>query len=426
MSGSRARGAPRKSPAAASGLRRSMTRRRPSVATPASGAWRLCVVAILVFGTDGAAAQVPAPKPNPSKQLAFPATMKPADAAPVRDQALAWLIERQRKDGSWAAGVITGLIDSHYSVASFYDWKLAANALAIQALATCPETPKRRAALDRALRWFTKTRLPKRGSDWDNDTMWAVLYGVDMCVQLAGDARFQDGRLGARIRKRGRELLDILLRNQVPTGGWAYYDNRPYSRRPKWGTSFCTALILPPLQRARELGWLTGRRPIERALAYVRRCRLPNGAYEYDLNPIPRAPAGEHINDVKGSLGRIQVCNWALRAGGDERTTDARIRKGLTQFFAQHRFLDIARMRPIPHEAYYANAGYFYFFGHYYAARVIEQLPKAEREAWHAQLRPHIVKTQRKDHSFCDFLGQDYLVVACTAYAILTLQLGLE
>ena len=85
----------------------------------------------------------------------------------------------------------------------------------------------------------------------------------------------------------------------------------------------------------------------------------------------------------------------------------------------------MARMRPIPHEAWYANAGYFYFFGHYYAAEAIELLPEAEREARHARLRPHIVKTQRKDGSFCDFLGQGYLVVAGTAYASLALQLGL-
>jgi len=157
----------------------------------------------------------------------------------------------------------------------------------------------------------------------------------------------------------------------------------------------------------------------------VRRCRLPNGAYEYDLNPIPRAPAGEHINKVKGSLGRIQVCNWSLLACGDDSVTPAAIRTGLEAFFRDHRFLDIARMRPIPHEAYYANAGYFYFFGHYYAAEAIELLPEAEREAWHARLRPHVVKTQRKDGSFCDFLGQGYLVVAGTAYASLVLQLGL-
>lgn len=363
---------------------------------------------------------------EPSPQATIPRTMDAAAAAACRDRALAWLVKTQNEDGSWATGAITGLIDSGYSVASFYDWKVAANALAIMALRRCPETKARKATLDRAIRWFTTTRLPKRGSDWDNDTMWAVLYGVVMAVELAEDPRYQEDFWQKPILSRGRELLKVLIRNQIPLGGWAYYDDPPYTQRPKWGTSFCTALVLPALQRAHELRWFHDPKPIKRAVAYLARCRLPNGAYEYDLNPIPRAPAGEHINKIKGSLGRIQAGNWALRAlRGKEMVSDARIRQGLEHLFKDHRFLDVARMRPIPHEAYYANAGYFYFFGHFYAAEVIQHLPADEREAWHARLRPHIVKTERKDGSFCDFLGQDYLVVADTAYAAMTLQAGL-
>jgi hypothetical protein len=79
-------------------------------------------------------------------------------------------------------------------------------------------------------------------------------------------------------------------------------------------------------------------------------------------------------------------------------------------------------MRPIPHEAYYANAAYFYFFGHYYAAKAIELLPAAEREPHYARLRPHVAKVQRADGSWCDFLGSSYMVVASSAFALLTLQ----
>ena len=90
---------------------------------------------------------------------------------------------------------------------------------------------------------------------------------------------------------------------------------------------------------------------------------------------------------MKGSLGRIQVCQWALRSCGDESVSRKDLRDGLARFLEHHRFLDVARMRPIPHEAYYANAGYFYFFGHYYAAKAIELLPVDEQEEWHARLR---------------------------------------
>ena len=355
-----------------------------------------------------------------------------ADAAAARaglDRALAFLTEAQNPDGSFASGAIEGVLDTGYSVASFYDWQLATHCLVLLALLECEPTEARRATLERAVDWLLKTRRPRRGSDWDNDTIWAALYGVVATLRLFEDPRLagqvvQDRR--ESIEARGREFLEILIRNQVPTGGWGYYDDPPYSRRPKWGTSFATALVLPALIDAERLGWLADPSIRQRAVAYVRRCALPNGAFEYDLNPIPRAPAGEHINQLKGSLGRIQVCNWALRRSGDESVTPAIIRTGLGRFFQHHRFLDIARMRPIPHEAYYANAGYFYYFGHYYAALVINELPAEEREEWQQRLRPHILKTQRTNGSMCDFIGQRYIVVADTALGALTLQAGLR
>ncbi len=82
-------------------------------------------------------------------------------------------------------------------------------------------------------------------------------------------------------------------------------------------------------------------------------------------------------------------------------------------------------MRPIPHEGFHANAGYFYFFAHYYASKVIELLPLEEREAWHARLRPHLIKTQRENGSTSDFLDSEYSVNAGTAFLVLALRGGL-
>jgi hypothetical protein len=294
------------------------------------------------------------------------------------------------------------------------------------ALLEVEETPERRAALDRGVRWLLGSREAKRGNDWENNCAWSALYGFQAMVALADDSRFQGVEWKDEIRKRGVEFYEILARIQEPLGGWGYYEGPAVSRRPTWSTSFATACVVPSLVRAKELGWPIDPKVIELAKNYVAKCALPNGAYEYDIRPIPRASnGGESIDNVKGSLGRIQVCNWARRRAGDPKVTDETIRAGLANFFEHHKFLDVARLRPIPHEAYYANAAYFYFFGHCYAAMVANELPPDEREAWHAKLRAHIHKTQWADGSQLDFLGASFMRISGTSFAILALQAGL-
>jgi hypothetical protein len=353
-----------------------------------------------------------------------PKTLTAAEAKPALERYLRWLVVNQKPTGAWGTGVLECYFEQGFEVETYYAWQVAAHGLACMALMEAEETPERRAALERALDWLATTRMPKRGSHWDVDNNWSTLYGLVACVRAMDDPRVA-GERRARLEARGKEFLASLAANQVPEGGWAYYDDPPFTRRPTWSTSFCTALILPTLARAKALGWTYEPRMLARAQEYVKRCALPNGAYEYDLRPIPRVSAGEHINNVKGSLGRIQVCNWGLAASGEGFATPDRIRRGLEAFFEEHRFLDVARMRPIPHEGYYANAGYFYYFGHYYAALAIEQLPLEEREPWHARLRPHLIKAQREDGSTSDFLDSTYMITASTSYAALALQLGM-
>ncbi len=381
----------------------------------------LCVGAVAQNG--GAGDEVPVS----IERGTVPETMTSEGAKLAIGRAVKFLEEFQNQDGSWASPTIEVGLESGFSVETYYAWQVAAQGLGIQALLVVEETPARRVALDKAVEWFLTTRLPKRGEGWDVDYVWTMLCDLVALVDLQADPRFQSPDTQERIIKRGKEYIDLLERNQAFHGGWAYYDNPPFTQRPKWGTSFCTGMVLPAYKKAIAMGWSAdpdGIKAYERALTYVQRCALPNSAYEYSLSEIPRV-AGESISDIKGSLGRIQVCNWARHLCGDERVTVEVLRTGVDSFLREHKFLDAAFMRPVPHEAYYQNAAYFYHFGHYYAAQVIELLPEAEREAYHAKLRPHLVKTQRKDGSLTDFLGSGYLRVASTAYTVMALQMGL-
>jgi hypothetical protein len=339
-------------------------------------------------------------------------------------KAAAYLEREQHPDGSWGSGAADSVQFLFFSPEAFYDFQFAANALAFKALASLEETPARRAKLDNGLEWLVTTRMPARGNDWDVDCSWSALWGFNALVGAAKDPRFASERWKPRIQARAKELYALLERNQEPLGGWGYYEGPVVSRRPTWSTSFSTACVIPSLLEAKDLGWEIDPKVTARAVEYVRRCRLPSGAYTYDLQPIPWV-GGESINEVKGSLGRIQACNWARRRAGDKRITDEEIRKGLEAFFAEHRFLDAARMKPVPHEAWYFNAAYFYFFGHYHAALVINELPVAEREAWHKKLRAELIKVQWQDGSSIDFPNLSSMQIAGTSFSLLALQAGL-
>ena len=368
-------------------------------------------------------ALVPAQEPLPADETApVPRTMAREHAIASTDRGLAYLVERQNDDGSWGNNA-PNLLELGFALNSFKAWRFSSHAIVCMALLESEETPERREALDAAVGWLRTTPFPKRDSDWDIDFVWTALYGFVGTVELLGDPRFAEDEA---LRARALEFLAVLERHQAVSGGWAYYDDPPFHVTPSWATSFCTALVLPALQSAAEIGIDVPERMIARAKRYLDRCVVPGGAYSYDLNPVTRMGGVEHINRIEGSLGRTQVGNWARRLLGDRRVTDEVLREGLDAFFREHGFLDHVRLRPIPHEGFHANAGYFYFFAHYYAAKVIALLPPEEREAYHARLRPHLVKTQRESGASSDFLDSEYLVNASTAFLVLSLSEGLS
>ena len=82
------------------------------------------------------------------------------------------------------------------------------------------------------------------------------------------------------------------------------------------------------------------------------------------------------INRPGGSLGRSQACNLALRLWGDAKVTDQVLKDWLDRLITRNGWLDIGRKRPIPHESHFQVAGYFYYFGHYYATLCASSCPR--------------------------------------------------
>ena len=369
--------------------------------------------ASLVLAVAAAAAADPQTKP-------VDASVAAAEKAASRG--VEWLLSNQNADGSWG-GPNNPAHEFWSNPETHRSWTVATTALVVMTLFEDPApTEKMEAAADRGLAYVIANADLQRPSNWDIDNTWGFVYGLQVVARAIVHPRFASTERAAELRKTGALFTESLKRYQSPNGGWGYYADPEAGWRPEWATSFMTAVGVLALVDARRAGIPFDEEVLGKAVRAVERCRLPNGAYSYDVMAIPRVRRLEDINDVKGSLGRIQVCNLALLEAGSKLVGERELRAGLELFFQHHKFLDVARMRPIPHEAYYYNAAYFYFFGHYYAAQVLERLPKDARDRFAEPLRREVLKTIDPDGSMWDFYLNSYHRPYGTSYGVMTLR----
>ena len=106
------------------------------------------------------------------------------------------------------------------------------------------------------------------------------------------------------------------------------------------------------------------------------------------------------INRPAGSLGRSQACNLALRLWDDRLITDEVLGGWLQRLLDRNLWLDIGRKRPVPHEAWFQVAGYFFYYGHYYAALCLEALGKDASPVLAERLARRLMELQEKGGSW--------------------------
>ena len=334
-----------------------------------------------------------------------------------------YLLGVQNEDGSWGgySNPAVGFGDWWSNPETHRAWTIATTGLVCMTLLEIEPSDEVDEAYSRGIDYLLDTGMIKRPSDWDVDNTWALVYGVQCLARAYADGRFAGTKKHEQLRSLGQAYIDKLFTYQTPSGGWGYYDINAYTRRPAWATSFMSAVGVIGLLEAREAGFRVDQKGLDSAIRAVERCKLPNGAYSYSVSAIPSTGRSEGINQVKGSLSRIQVCNLALYLAG-RNITLGDLKTGLDQFFAHHRFLDVARKKPYPHEAYYANSGYFYFFGHYYAGCVIRLLPVEDRSKYWPKLQREVIKTQEKDGSMWDFYINSYHKPYGVAFSLMALE----
>jgi hypothetical protein len=361
-----------------------------------------------------------APAASSSKQVAAatrPTTRPTSAYEDAIRKGVQYLVSTQQPDGSWGSGLETRGFEVYNSVPGTQQGlTVATTALCVMALREAGE----KTCHDKGLRYLVEHGEARRDHGALLYNIWAHQYALQaLALELQLPAE-QQAVSAILMRKAAEYQLDRLGRYEVYLGGWNYYDFDSHTQQPSMqATSFGTASGLVALYEAKRAGLDVPEQMIGRAFRRLEEMRLPNGAYLYsgDLRYAPRHPA----NMVRGSVGRTQACNDALWLLGSKKVGEAEIRDGLEMFFREHDYIDMGRKRQYPHESWYMTAPYYYYFGHYYTARLIERLGPDAKAKYGAKLAETVVPHQEPDGSWWDYAMWDYHKPYGTAFSIMTL-----
>lgn len=336
-----------------------------------------------------------------------------------------YLFKNQNPDGSWGSARRTKGFNVMAPVPSAHNaFLVGSTGLALSGLLESLPTKRNRSkaqqlAIDQAETWLLEA-LPnlKRSSSNVLYNVWGHTYGILAVLRLYDE-----------IDEDGKTLLEATIRDQIAklenyellNGGWGYYDFVARTSHPSGSPlSFTTASVLHVLQ---DVGKTTPIQVsdslIKRALNSIKRQHNPDFTYSYGeyLKMYPRAP----INRPGGSLGRTVACNSALYLHKDSLISEEILEQGMDRLINRNLWLDLGRKKPIPHESWFAAAGYFFYYAHYYAGLTIDLLPEKKRTPYRNKIANIIVPLQEKDGSWWDYPLYDYHQAYGTGYALMTL-----
>jgi len=372
--------------------------------------------------TDAKATGKPDLRPKPPEPVAD------IEIAAAIQRGVDFLLEDQNADGSWGSPERTKELNIIAGIGSHHAFRTAVTALCVSALIEVTSPGNKLsdpAAVGRAIEGgeeslFRELPLVRRDTPMLIYNVWAHAYGIQALVRMHGRLPHDSARR-ARIEQLIRGQYDHLTRYEAAEGGWGYYDFGAGTQRPNSEScSFVNATVLVAFHEAKQIGVLPPEKLVQRGLEGIIQQRNPDFSYLYGLYLRYRPTMA--INRPGGSLGRSQACNVALRLWGDRKVTDCVLTEWLDRLIVRNGWLDMGRKRPIPHESHFMVAGYFYYYGHYYATLCVAQLPQAERPFYQDHLAKILLGHQERDGSWWDYPLYNYHQQYGTAFALMSLE----
>ena len=331
-----------------------------------------------------------------------------------------FLIGHQNKDGSFGTAqrtkglnIYAPLPDAHQA------FLMGSSALALHGLLESRDTrPGTLKAIENGEVWLLKT-LPNTKNYHRSATIniWAHAYGLRALASLY--RHHNDPAKRSEYKRQAELQIAKLVGQEDINRGWGYYDFDDLKTAKPSGLimSFTTATCMLSMHDASAtMGITLPPRILKRGVKVLQMMRNPDFTYAYSYGH--RWKPRSLINRPAGSLGRSQACNAALRKFGDETVTDKVLHTWLQRLFDRQGWLDHGRKRPIPHEAPAAVAGYFYYYGHYYASECIHILPEKERGQYQGRLAKLMIDRQEKNGSWWDYPLYNYHYAYGTGYTL--------
>ena len=337
---------------------------------------------------------------------------------PARAKAVHFLVNNQHPSGSWGdPGKTKGLNIYCPGPNAHLSYRVATTALCIMALTEEVESPGVKKALKKSLRYVFKVYpyVKRADSRWVGNN-WTHAYLIRAMIRV----RPLFPELKSEIDKCLKSQVKALHTYAYLNGGWGYYDFK-YQTRISSGssTAFTTATCLIALHEAEKAGFKSSPVLLKKAFYSLIKQRNVDNTFFYS-DGFWKSPKNK-INTKEGSCGRTQGCLLALYLWNKDKVTQDTLNEGLDMLVRFERWLDIGRKKPRPHESFFAVAGYFYYYGHFYGSEALIN-SKGNREKQLLYLSKTIVDRQERNGLWFDFSLYNYGDFYGTAFGLMSLQ----
>ncbi len=335
-----------------------------------------------------------------------------------------FLVSHQNSNGSWGGPTLTKGLNIYAPLpGAHHAFRAGCSGLALSGLIDAGDArPEVAASIEKAATWIA-VELPKlrRADQTTTYNSWGHAYGLRAITRLY--QREKNPEKKAEWARLGQEQIDLANRYEDVNGGWGYldlFDGITTQKPSGLPTAFTTATVLLAMAEAREvMDVKLDDKLVKHALASIKIQRTPDFSYTYSFNH--RMHPRKDINRPAGSLSRSQSCNACLRIFGDEMVTDEVLTTWANRFLDREGFISNGRKRPVPHEAPFRIAGYFYYYGIYYFTVSANLMPEKTHAAFAKRLASFLLEHQEKDGSWWDYPLYNYHQAYGTGYALMAL-----